>query len=110
MADDIKADGSFDGTAHLSDEEWLTKQYNDKEKLKADLAAAKAEIERLRKFIEFIFYENGDDLKLDMIDVFEKAKELKIVEMRPTDPETNEYEADELTFCVWTPKKGSGDG
>lgn len=75
-----------------------------------ELAAAQEEIERLREFVEFFLDEIAWDNEPNGGTVQEVAERLKLIELRPCEPEDSIDGETEHYFCVWTPKKGAGDG
>lgn len=70
----------------------------------------RAENQRLRKFAEFVLdsYCWEDGAEPDGADLQDKAEELKLIELRPVNPDENDYGESELFFPVWWPKTEKG--
>ncbi len=62
------------------------------------------ENERLREFTQHALDLHSWDNEPDGGDLQDKAEELKLIELRPIDPEDAIDDETEQYFCVWTPK------
>lgn len=84
----------------------------DIEKVIAQMLKLVEENERLRLFTEHALDLCSWDNDPDGGSIQDRAEDLKLIELRPIDPEDAIMDETEQYFCAWTPKaarKGDGD-